>query len=56
MEGESFRQYVLRHKVETFRQMTNDLAKPPEIEPEIYQDWGDTIAYSLQLGRGECAA
>jgi sulfite reductase beta subunit-like hemoprotein len=56
VNGESFRQYVLRHKVETFRQMTNDLAKPPEIEPEMYQDWGDTIAYSLQLGRGECAA
>ena len=56
VEGESFRQYVMRYKVETFRQMTNDLAKPPEIEPEVYQDWGDTIAYSLQLGRGECAA
>jgi sulfite reductase beta subunit-like hemoprotein len=56
VDGESFRQYVLRYKVETFRQMTNDLAKPPEIEPEMYQDWGDTIAYSLQLGRGECAA
>jgi len=54
--GESFRQYVLRNKVETFREMTNDLAKPPEIHPEIYQDWGDTIPYSLQLGRGECAA
>ena len=24
--------------------------------PEIYQDWGDDMAYSLQLGRGECAA
>jgi sulfite reductase beta subunit-like hemoprotein len=54
--GEAFRQYVLRYKVETFRQMTNDLAKPPEIEPEMYQDWGDAMAYSLQLGRGECAA
>jgi hypothetical protein len=25
---ETFRAYVLRHKVETFRVMTNDLAKP----------------------------
>src|SRR4030095_128310 len=25
--GESFREYVLRYKVETFREMTNDLAK-----------------------------
>jgi sulfite reductase beta subunit-like hemoprotein len=56
LPGESFRQYVLRNKVETFREMTTDLAKPPEIHPEIYQDWGDTIPYSLQLGRGECAA
>jgi hypothetical protein len=24
--------------------------------PEIYQDWGDDVAYSLELGRGECAA
>ena len=54
--GETFRQYVMRHKVETFRQFTNDLAKPAELYPEIYQDWGDDSAFSLQLGRGECAA
>ena len=56
LSGESFRQYVLRHKVETFRQMTADLAKPAELYPEMYQDWGDEEAYSLKLGRGECAA
>ena len=56
LEGESFRQYVLRFKVETFRALTSDLAKPAELFPEIYQDWGDDSAYSLQLGRGECAA
>ncbi len=55
-EGETFRQYVLRHKVEFFKQMTADLAKPAELFPEIYQDWGDDMAYSLQLGRGECAS
>jgi len=55
-EGESFRQYVLRHKIETFREMTREFAKPAELFPEIYQDWGDDEAYSLQLGRGECAA
>jgi sulfite reductase beta subunit-like hemoprotein len=53
---ETFRAYVLRHKVETFRQMTNDLAKPAELFPEMYRDWGDDMAYSLQLGRGECAS
>ena len=53
--GETFRQYVMRHKVETFRGLTNDLAKPAELYPEIYQDWGDDTAFSLQLGRGECA-
>ena len=54
--GESFRAYVLRHKVEVFRGLTADLAKPPELFPEIYKDWGDEVDYSLQLGRGECAA
>ncbi|MBS1858181.1 MAG: nitrite/sulfite reductase [Acidobacteria bacterium] len=53
--GESFRDYVVRHKVETFRALTGDLAKPAELFPELYQDWGDTDPYSLQLGRGECA-
>jgi sulfite reductase beta subunit-like hemoprotein len=53
---EKFRQYVLRHKIEFFRAMTADLAKPPELFPEIYNDWGDETAFSLQLGRGECAA
>jgi len=56
IDGESFRQYVLRYKVETFREMTREFAKPAELFPEIYQDWGDDQAYSLQLGRGECAA
>lgn len=54
--GETFRSYVLRHKVETFRELTSDLAKPAELFPEIYQDWGDEEDYSLKLGRGECAA
>jgi sulfite reductase beta subunit-like hemoprotein len=54
--GESFRQYVMRHKVETFRALTNEFAKPAELAPEIYQDWGDEQAFSLKLGRGECAA
>ena len=54
--GETFREYVLRNKVEFFRQKVADLAKPPELFPEIYQDWGDSDAYSLKLGRGECAA
>jgi sulfite reductase beta subunit-like hemoprotein len=55
-EGETFRQYVMRHKAEFFKQMTLDLAKPAELFPEIYQDWGDEESYSLQLGRGECAS
>ena len=42
-EGETFRDYVLRHKVETFRLMTNDLAKPAETFPEMYRDWGDEV-------------
>ena len=53
--GESFRNYVVRQRVETFREMTNDLAKPADKFPELYIDWGDDVAFSLQLGRGECA-
>jgi len=56
LAGETFRQYVLRHKIETFRELTREFAKPVELFPEIYQDWGDDQAFSLQLGRGECAA
>jgi len=54
--GESFRAYVLRNKVETFKQLTADLTKPPMDVPEMFRDWGDDIEYSLKLGRGECAA
>ena len=56
LPGETFREYVLRYRVETFRELTSEFAKPAELFPEIYQDWGDDGAYSLQLGRGECAA
>jgi hypothetical protein len=31
--GESFRQYVTRQKVETFRELTGDLAKPAGCAP-----------------------
>ena len=55
-EGESFRSYVQRHKVEFFRAMVSDLAKPAELFPELYKDWGDEQDFSLQLGRGECAS
>jgi len=56
LPDETFRDYVMRFKVEFFRKATSDLAKPAEIAPELYQDWGDDSAFSLQLGRGECAA
>lgn len=55
LDGEHFRDYVIRHKVDTFRAMTADLAKPLEISPELCQDWGDIEPFSLQLGRAECA-
>jgi sulfite reductase beta subunit-like hemoprotein len=55
-EGESFRAYVMRHKVETFKKLTADLVKPAELTPEMYRDWGDEVEFSLKLGRGECAA
>jgi sulfite reductase beta subunit-like hemoprotein len=55
-EGEAFRAYVLRNKVEFFKKLTADLVKPADLAPEMYHDWGDDEAYSLKLGRGECAA
>ncbi len=56
LEAESFRAYLIRHKVEFFKKMTADLVKPSELTPEMYLDWGDDVAFSLKLGRGECAA
>ncbi len=54
--SESFREFVLRQRVEYFRELTADLAKPAELFPDLYKDWGDDVDYSLQLGRGECMA
>ena len=55
--GESFREYVKRFKVETFKKLTADLEKPSaDADPEVFMDWGDNENYSLKLGRGECAA
>lgn len=55
-EGETFREYVMRNKVEFFRSMMADLAKPAKYEADWFMDWGDQESYSLQLGRGECAS
>lgn len=55
-EGETFRDYVLRHKVAFFKEMVADLAKPAEYNAEWFMDWGDNENFSLQLGRGECAS
>jgi len=55
--GESFRGYVLRHKVETFRKLTADLAKAGGVvSRRIYQDWGDEDAVFTEVGSRECAA
>jgi len=55
-EGETFRGYVLRYKVEFFKkELLADLAKPSNID-DLLKDWGDEENFSLQLGRGECAA
>jgi len=55
-DGESFREYVVRNKVEFFRNMVADLAKPASYDADWFMDWGDRETYSLQLGRGECAS
>ena len=53
---ENFRAYVMRHKVAFFKELTADLVKPANADPELYHDWGDDVDFSLKLGRGECAA
>ena len=56
-EGETFRGYVLRHKIEFFKkELLADLAKPTSLDSDMLKDWGDDENFSLQLGRGECAA
>ena len=54
--GESFREYVLRHKVETFRLMTNDLGQAGRDRSRRCIGTGATRRVLAQLGRGECAA
>src|SRR6478609_6810342 len=39
--GEKFRDYVKRHKVETFKKLLADLEKPAADQPEMLMDWGD---------------
>jgi sulfite reductase beta subunit-like hemoprotein len=56
LEGEAFHEYVKRNKVEFFRALVGDLAKPSPDDPEVFKDWGDEASFSLQLGRGECAS
>jgi len=46
----------MRHKVDAFMNLTAALVKPPLTNPKMFRGWGDDEAYSLQLGRGECAA
>jgi sulfite reductase beta subunit-like hemoprotein len=55
-EHETFREYVMRNKVEFFRGLLSDLARPDLSNEESFRDWGDEVSYSLQLGRGECAS
>lgn len=55
-DGEKFREFVKREKIETFKKMLADLGKPPADQPEMFMDWGDSENFSLKLGRGECAA
>jgi sulfite reductase beta subunit-like hemoprotein len=57
VKGETFRGYVLRHKIEFFKkELLADLAKPANLDADMLKDWGDDTNFSLQLGRGECAA
>jgi len=48
--------HPMADKVAFFKELTADLVKPTNADPELYHDWGDDVDFSLKLGRGECAA
>jgi sulfite reductase beta subunit-like hemoprotein len=54
--GEVFRAWVERTPQEEIVARLRPFAETAENEQELFVDWGDTETYSLQLGRGECAA
>ena len=56
LDSETFRDYVLRYKVEFFRELLTEFARPPAGDEEMLKDWGDEVNFSLELGRGECAS
>ena len=54
--SEGFRTWAERTPQEEIVARLRPLAEAAENEEELFVDWGDTETYSLQLGRGECAA
>ena len=53
---ESFSAWVTRTPDEILKLRLQPFAEVTSSSEDIFMDWGDTEAYSLKLGRGECAA
>jgi len=55
---ENFFDWIDRTGIAFFKDAFKDLQvlPTPEEEPQLYQDWGEETAFTLQVGEGECAA
>jgi len=55
LPDEAFRDYVLRRGPAFFEAMAGDLSRRLSLTDEMGRDWGDEVAFSVKLGRAECA-
>jgi len=54
--AETFSGWVSRTPDKAFKNRLLPLAEVNANTEDLFVDWGDTEAYSLKLGRGECVA
>ena len=54
--AESFSAWVSRTPDKAIRERLHPLSEVNVTTEDLFVDWGDTEAYSLKLGRGECVA
>ncbi|MBM3949447.1 MAG: nitrite/sulfite reductase [SAR202 cluster bacterium] len=58
LEGEKFKDFVVRKGVEPFEELLAEFKDVPELNRQTIQnyiDWDKTVIYKLERGEGECA-
>jgi len=58
LEGERFKEFVVRSGNEYFKTVLEDLLEPPAFGPDTvpyFQDWGREGLFKVERGEGECA-